>query len=856
MNTIISKYIRGNPASASAVALLLALGLGDAAHAQAGGGILGFADIHNHQFADLAFGGRAIVGRPFGPIDAVLNKEICIINHGENHGLGDFMGGLLATRNVIPLIYSNEGYDELSPFEKWPAFWEVTHQKIYQSWLQRAVRGGLRLMVVFAVESPVLCNLTNHIFDCDDEMASIKRQIDEANAMQRDIDKQNGGIGNGWYRIVKTAAEARSVINEGKLAVVLGLETAHPFNCNGPDCGNWPADFQKFWDLGVRHFFPIHQDNNTFGGASYFNGIIQGKVNGSNPVWGIVQPYRLWVEPCTYEFNAVAPLTLELPFGGRCNIMGLTTEGKKLVLTLMDHGAMIDIDHMSDRSFSDTLDIAERYNYPVVASHAGFNKINNNDQDHEGQLTDNELARIQGVGGMVGLIVNQGGTSQVDTYRRGDQHYVPYNCGRSTEALAQPYYYALDHAPGMPIALGTDMNGPITQTAPRFGDDACQGDIRLGPGVIISGSLSYPFVPLAAPNELMYKAEERTPNRTKTWDFNTDGLAHIGLLPDLITELEQVHGIPAEALDPLLHSAEGYIKVWERAEKTARERHDAFQQALASSNDSPVAKCQDAIASADQNCHASTTIDKGSYDPAGTTVTLTQVPPGPYELGKTPVLLKAEDAEGDSAFCEANITVADNSPPAVICPADQVLECTGPQGVAFSFAATATDNCTAPVVATCTRVSGTIFPIGETSTNCSAVDEAGNQGVCSFSVRVVDTTAPQINSVIATPASLRHPNHKMVPVTIAVSATDLCSMTTTCKIISVSSNEPIDGTGDGDTAPDWQITGDLTLNLRAERSGNGNGRKYTIAAQCTDTSGNKSEPKSVIVTVPHDQGKK
>ena len=74
------------------------------------------------------------------------------------------------------------------------------------------------------------------------------------------------------------------------------------------------------------------------------------------------------------------------------------------------------------------------------------------------------------------------------------------------------------------------------------------------------------------------------------------------------------------------------------------------------------------------------------------------------------------------------------------------------------------------------------------------------------------------------------------------------------EIISVFSNEPADGLGAGDTAPDVEITGDLSLNLRAERSGKGTGRVYTITVECSDASGNTST-RSVDVTVPHTQGK-
>jgi hypothetical protein len=114
----------------------------------------------------------------------------------------------------------------------------------------------------------------------------------------------------------------------------------------------------------------------------------------------------------------------------------------------------------------------------------------------------------------------------------------------------------------------------------------------------------------------------------------------------------------------------------------------------------------------------------------------------------------------------------------------------------------------------------------------------------------LETTPPTITSVTATPNVLTPPNHKMVPVTVSVAVTDNCDAAVGCHIVSVSSNEPISGTGDGDTAPDWEITGNLTLNLRAERAGSGTGRTYTITVQCTDNAGN-SASSATTVTVPH-----
>jgi len=68
-----------------------------------------------------------------------------------------------------------------------------------------------------------------------------------------------------------------------------------------------------------------------------------------------------------------------------------------------------------------------------------------------------------------------------------------------------------------------------------------------------------------------------------------------------------------------------------------------------------------------------------------------------------------------------------------------------------------------------------------------------------------------------------------------------------CRIVSVASNEPIDAGGD------WTVTGNLTLDLRASRLGNGTGRVYTVGLRCSDASGNTAS-QAVTVTVPHDQG--
>ena len=188
-----------------------------------------------------------------------------------------------------------------------------------------------------------------------------------------------------------------------------------------------------------------------------------GKLAGDtiNPL-RLIAPYVLTTRP--YPEYAL----------GRRNVLGMRETGLELVEAIMRAGALIDVDHMSDRAFADTLDLAELNAYPVVASHVGFNEINWGDQNHEGQLTEAELARIRGVGGMVGLITGQADErEQVITYRRPGRHEVAHICGRTTETFAQAFYYALDQGNGMPIALGSDFNAPLGQPGPRFGPLQC-----------------------------------------------------------------------------------------------------------------------------------------------------------------------------------------------------------------------------------------------------------------------------------------------------------------------------------------------------------------------------------------------
>jgi len=111
----------------------------------------------------------------------------------------------------------------------------------------------------------------------------------------------------------------------------------------------------------------------------------------------------------------------------------------------------------------------------------------------------------------------------------------------------------------------------------------------------------------------------------------------------------------------------------------------------------------------------------------------------------------------------------------------------------------------------------------------------------------LDTTPPVITDVSVDKPILSAPNHQMVAVTLSYNVRDNCGPVTAS--LSVTSNESVDGIGDGATAPDWEIVDAHHVLLRAERSGMTSGRVYTITITGVDSSGNSSSA-TVTVEVP------
>jgi hypothetical protein len=231
----------------------------------------------------------------------------------------------------------------------------------------------------------------------------------------------------------------------------------------------------------------------------------------------------------------------------------------------------------------------------------------------------------------------------------------------------------------------------------------------------------------------------------------------------------------------------------------------------------------------------------------------------PYPVGTTTITWTAADAAGNTATASQTVTVEDNGPPVVTPPANVVVgaDADSCSAVIDPGAAAASDNCGVQSIVGVRSDSQPLsapYPVGTTTINWTATDVHGNAASASQTVTVNDAQGPAVSGLAASPASLWPANHSMRDVTVSYDAADNCGGAVNCVISSVTSNEPADGTGDGDTAPDWLVVGAHRLRLRAERAGGGPGRVYTIAVACTDAAGNTTT-KTVTVNVPKSRGK-
>jgi len=136
-------------------------------------------------------------------------------------------------------------------------------------------------------------------------------------------------------------------------------------------------------------------------------------------------------------------------------------------------------------------------------------------------------------------------------------------------------------------------------------------------------------------------------------------------------------------------------------------------------------------ATTSDNCPGAITVARGNV-PAGNV----------FPLGETLVSYTATDAHtNSSAPVTQKVTVVDNTPPTISCPANVTvylpLNSTATSTTVTYSAATASDNCPGSVGIGYSQNSGTVFPVGPTTVTATATDANGNTASCSFTVTVL-----------------------------------------------------------------------------------------------------------------------
>jgi hypothetical protein len=496
------------------------------------GTVQGTVEGHAHVTAFEFFGGDWHCGRPWSPFGApyALPADCSPDEQGTN--------------GVVEAAIDFGGPTRPSDMHGWPTFREwpsptaLAEEGDYYTGIERAWRAGLRVMVTNLVDNEALCQvMTTRHNPCND-MDAVRIQSRDLYALQDYIDAQSGGPGEGWFRIVTDPFQARRVINQGKLAVIEGIEVSRIFGCGEqydvPQCDTAQVDagLKEVRDLGVRTFFPVHEFDNAFGGTKMIAGTQGVIVNAGNRL----ETGSFWtVQPCPAQEqdapqvtdpNGGAPAQLVngpvasllhgsplpvYPPGPHCNVRGLTDLGAYVIRQMIRQHLLIQTDHMDSRTADAALNIAEGQHYSgVVSAHCCSSP----------QL----FARTYAAGGFISPPVAPAaafaGQRQTD------------------KAVANPQYL-------FGFGWGSDLNGLGTQ-----------------PGADPSHPISYPFS-----SYIGGVSFTREHWGQRTFDLNTDGLANYGMYADWLRQLQQVGGQPVMA--DMFHGAEAYLQTWERAEGVA-----------------------------------------------------------------------------------------------------------------------------------------------------------------------------------------------------------------------------------------------------------------------------------------------
>ncbi len=510
--------------------------------------LFGFVDAHSHITAYEFIGGQVNYGDPFHKFGVDHALHDCAVNHGPQGTLG-----LVETvTSGIGPTHDTRGWPDF-PF--WPRHNSLQHHQSYYRWIERAYLGGLRILVNHFTGNEILCQINPQKQNACDFEENWRLQYQRIHEMQDYIDAQHGGPGQGWFRIVDHPADARAVVEDGKLAVVLGIEISKLFNCGEflglPECSREELiqRLDAAHAMGVRHIFPIHKFDNAFGGVVPDEALGIGTVlyvgnlaetgtpllyeacpatfddpsidapDTANPL-GIIDQLLRQLEYVNGQLSQALPVPPLVPQSehGLCNLQGMTELGQFLIEELMRRNMIIEVDHSARAVIDRILEIAEGNGYPGITS------------SHDWLYSEALLDRLVADGGTISRFASAR-AAWVDRLLRASQRPATLRVGDI-----------------VPTGLATDVNGIASLPGNSAG-----GDTPLYPFRSVDGRVEF----------------DRQVTGDRVFDlYEGRGVAHYGLYPDQIADMQRhtTDRSQAEvdaALRALFSSAEAYLRFWE-----------------------------------------------------------------------------------------------------------------------------------------------------------------------------------------------------------------------------------------------------------------------------------------------------
>lgn len=573
------------------------------------GRVLGMADVHVHTSASTFLGG-ASHGSVFHKFGVTHALDDCLRTHGPQ-GIKDFIG--IAFQNDT----DGHATDGWPTFSEWPSRDALTHRAIYWKWIERAWKGGLRIMSNEVVENGTLCELQRTAsgtpaLDCN-EMNSARRQIGTMYALQDYIDGQYGGRGKGFLQIVLTPAEARAKIADGKLAVVLGIEVSNLFDCqirynplrqqqpfeetgsgateNSYGCrmtetgapNEIKTQLDEMVGLGVRELITIHEFDNAFGGNGIFDGLFLNLGNRENsggiPFGSPAGPFTPTGENPTGEFwttyncpeENVTPGFTGYLWGDAGGSMMQNLGPPEQLCPFVGQGGRpggtLACYPAKQQCNARWLTPIGLYAYQQIMKSGVLFNIDHLTMEMKTQAL--ELAEAQDpVYPFVSTHGTFGGTSidQAERMLRNGGFLYP-SVGsirgfRDDMAETRAISASSGNTHLFGFGFGTDTDGLSGQEGPR-GDIAAGKEVKY-PFTLFTGEPFSSLPDFAGKTGVVFKQpeERNAAGEGRTWSQDLDGNAHYGMMSDFVQEM-RLEGTPQDMRD-LFNSAEAYLQTWER----------------------------------------------------------------------------------------------------------------------------------------------------------------------------------------------------------------------------------------------------------------------------------------------------